>query len=158
MARKTTESWARYGRRFLLRLSLKRPAEKEVMDEFDRRSALLGKPDKEYLKLCLTVGNQILSAKALSSVSVALSSNESNNTQKNHEGVLPRVSQVETPKETAQPAAEIGPVAKPSDSDEVLSVSEPTPIARAPAPAPADEQADLPVSAKDALGGLMRHG
>lgn len=156
MARKTTESWARYGRRFLLRLSLKRPAEKEVMDEFDRRSALLGKPDKEYLKLCLTVGNQILSAKALSSVSVALSSNESNNTQKNHEGVLPRVSQVETPKETAQPAAKIGSAAKPSD--EVLSVSEPTPIARAPAPAPADEQADLPVSAKDALGGLMRHG
>lgn len=82
MARTTSKSWERYGRRFLLRLSFKRPAELAVMDEFDRRSAELGKPDKEYLKLCLSVGNQILSAKALGSVSVALSNNESNNTQK----------------------------------------------------------------------------
>lgn len=52
MARTTSKSWERYGRRFLLRLSFKRPAELAVMDEFDRRSAELGKPDKEYLKLC----------------------------------------------------------------------------------------------------------
>ena len=96
MARTTSKSWERYGRRFLLRLSFKRPAELAVMDEFDRRSAELGKPDKEYLKLCLSVGNQILSAKALGSVSVALSNNESNNTQKDEVRFSSNESRVET--------------------------------------------------------------
>lgn len=148
MARTSSKSWERYGRRFLLRLSFKRPAELAVMDEFDRRSAELGKPDKEYLKLCLAVGNQILSAKALGSVRVALSNNESNNTRKDEARFSDNESRVETTVVGRQQAQEPEP---PSVSrNAVQQECEAT-------PPPATEQVRAP-SAKGLLGGIMRHG
>lgn len=148
MARTTSKSWERYGRRFLLRLSFKRPAELAVMDEFDRRSAELGKPDKEYLKLCLSVGNQILSAKALGSVSVALSNNESNNTQKDEVRLSNNGSRTQTTVVEQQQAQEPEPQSVPRNA--ARQEPEETP------PAPA-EQGRAP-SARGLLGGLMRHG
>ncbi|AFK73066.1 TPA: hypothetical protein L4623_005346 [Pseudomonas aeruginosa] len=148
MARTTSKSWERYGRRFLLRLSFKRPAELAVMDEFDRRSAELGKPDKEYLKLCLSVGNQILSAKALGSVSVALSNNESNNTQKDEVRFSSNESRVETTVVEQQQAQEPEPPSVPRNAAQQE---------REATPPPAAEQGRAP-SAKGLLGGLMRHG
>ncbi|MBO8305139.1 hypothetical protein [Pseudomonas aeruginosa] len=148
MARTTSKSWERYGRRFLLRLSFKRPAELAVMDEFDRRSAELGKPDKEYLKLCLSVGNQILSAKALGSVSVALSNNESNNTQKDEVRFSNNESRVETTVVEQQQAQEPEPPSVPRNAAQQE---------REATPPPAAEQGRAP-SAKGLLGGLMRHG
>ncbi|HFH3476853.1 hypothetical protein [Pseudomonas aeruginosa] len=147
MARTTSKSWERYGRRFLLRLSFKRPAELAVMDEFDRRSAELGKPDKEYLKLCLSVGNQILSAKALGSVSVALSNNESNNTQKDETRISGNESRMETTV-VGQQAQEPEPPNVPRNTAQQE---------REATPKPAAEQGRAP-SAKGLLGGLMRHG
>lgn len=147
MARTTSKSWERYGRRFLLRLSFKRPAELAVMDEFDRRSAELGKPDKEYLKLCLSVGNQILSAKALGSVSVALSNNESNNTLKDETRVSSNESRVETTV-VEQQAQEPKPPSVPRNAAQQEREATPPPVA---------EHGRAP-SAKGLLGGLMRHG
>jgi hypothetical protein len=77
-------SWERFGRRFELRLSLKNQDEKDVMDEYDRRSLLLGKNDKEFMKSCLIAGFKILYKTGNDSSSVALSNNESNNTQTEH--------------------------------------------------------------------------
>ncbi|KAG0189380.1 hypothetical protein DFQ28_003506 [Apophysomyces sp. BC1034] len=78
-------NWGRYGRRFLLRLSLKRPEEVAVMDEYDRRSYLLGKDDKEFLKACLIAGYKVLSGKEIFYDDIELSDNESNNTKKEHQ-------------------------------------------------------------------------
>lgn len=86
MPRKVGDSWERFGRRFILRLSFKRPEEKAVMEEFDRRSALVGKPDKEFLKRCLVFGYEVLSNRAIDTKYLVLSTNESNNTQKEHSG------------------------------------------------------------------------
>ncbi|MFM0265537.1 hypothetical protein [Paraburkholderia sediminicola] len=82
MSIKRGESWERYGRRFHLRLSYKRPMEKAVMDEFDRRSTLLEKDDKEFLRMCLVVGYQVIAGQANRPLELALSTNESNNTPK----------------------------------------------------------------------------
>lgn len=84
METKRGSSWSRYGRRFHLRLSYKRPMEEAVMSEYDRRSLLLGKDDKEFLKMCLVVGYQVIAAQSNNALQLALSANESNNTQKEH--------------------------------------------------------------------------
>ncbi|CAJ4321039.1 Uncharacterised protein [Burkholderia pseudomallei] len=82
METKRGSSWSRYGRRFHLRLSYKRPMEEAVMSEYDRRSRLLGKDDKEFLKMCLVVGYQVIAAQGNNALQLALSTNESNNTRK----------------------------------------------------------------------------
>ncbi|MCC9290088.1 hypothetical protein [Pseudomonas aeruginosa] len=148
MASTTSKSWERYGRRYLLRLSFKRPAELADMDEFDRRSAELGKPDKEYLKLCLSVGIQILSAKASGSVSVALSNNESNNTQKDEVRFSSNDSRVETTVLEQQQGQEPEPPSVPWNAAQ---------HEREATPPPGAEQG-RPPSAKGLLGGLMWHG
>ncbi|MDR8877562.1 hypothetical protein [Burkholderia multivorans] len=91
METKRGSSWSRYGRRFHLRLSYKRPMEEAVMSEYDRRSHLLGKDDKEFLKMCLVVGYQVIAAQGNGALQLALSTNESNNTRKEQpiESVVP---------------------------------------------------------------------
>ena len=86
MPREVGKTWERYGRRFNLRLSLKRPDEVAVMNEYDRRSELLGQDDKEFLKSCLIAGFRVLSNEGLPNNSVALSTNESNNNEKQQSG------------------------------------------------------------------------
>lgn len=54
------DSWDRWGRKVSLRFSVKRPEESQVMDEYDRRSKLIGKEDKEFLKACLLAGYAVL--------------------------------------------------------------------------------------------------
>lgn len=136
MPREIGKSWERFGRRFVLRLSLKRPEEAAVMGEYDRRSELLGKDDKEFLKSCLIVGYKILSAQASGTQHLALSNNESNNTQKEHDGVLANESRVE---QVSQPRA-AGAVTEPSRAEA------------------GDAQVSKAVPARAFLGGLMKHG
>lgn len=136
MPRDTGKSWGRYGRRFLLRLSLKRPEEVAVMDEYDRRSDLLGKDDKEFLKACLIAGYKVLSGRALGTDPIALSANESNNTQKE------QVPRLDNESGDAVPAQQPAPAAA-----ELSRMSH-----------QADGQTSKAVPAKSVLGGLMRHG
>lgn len=136
MPREIGKSWERFGRRFVLRLSLKRPEEAVVMDEYDRRSALLGKDDKEFLKTCLVVGYKVLVSQALNPQQLALSDNESNNTQKEQVATLANGSRVEHARQSEAAGA-----------------------AAAPSPAEADDaQASKAVPARAFLSGLMRHG
>jgi len=130
MPREEGTSWERFGRRFNLRLSLKRPEEKALMDEYDRRSELLGKDDKEFLKNCLVVGFRILVNEGVFNNNVALSSNESNNTGK------------QQPDHTST-----------NVSDDAASA---TLAASVTSPVPAEAAAPA-VPAKSVLGGLMRH-
>jgi len=130
MPREEGSSWERFGRRFNLRLSLKRPEEKALMDEYDRRSELLGKDDKEFLKNCLVAGFRILVNEGISNNHIALSSNESNNTGK---------------QQTVAASANVS-----SDAEPVRLT--------APVSAPVQAEATAPaVPAKSVLGGLMRH-
>ncbi|MCM3609249.1 hypothetical protein M4D49_27565 [Cupriavidus pauculus] len=136
MPREIGKSWERFGRRFVLRLSLKRPEEAAVMGEYDRRSELLGKDDKEFLKSCLIAGYKVLTSQAFDTQHLALSNNESNNTQKEHGGVLANESRVE---QVSQPSV-------------AGAASE---ARRAEA---ADAQVSKAVPARAFLGGLMKHG
>jgi hypothetical protein len=128
MPREVGKTWERFGRRFHIRLSLKRPAEVELMDEYDRRSEILGKEDKEFLKDCLVAGFRVLTNKGNSNNHVDLSSNEINNTGKQHAAHQPVSGNGGEVKTTAG-----SPVA-----DEV--------------------PASTGVPAKLVLGGLMKHG
>ena len=130
MPREVGTTWERYGRRFNIRLSLKRADEKALMDEYDRRSELLGKDDKEFLKSCLVAGFRILSSEGVSNNHVALSSNESNNTVKQH--LVHATSHV-----GGNAGAAVAP-------DVPVAV----PVTEASAPV---------VPAKSVLGGLMQH-
>ena len=94
------------------------------------------------------MGNQILSAKALGSVSVALSNNESNNTQKDEVRFSSNESRVETTVVEQQQAQEPEPPSVPRNAAQQE---------REATPPPAAEQGRAP-SAKGLLGGLMRHG
>ncbi|CAG9170061.1 hypothetical protein [Cupriavidus pinatubonensis] len=136
MPREIGKSWERFGRRFVLRLSLKRPEEAVVMDEYDRRSALLGKDDKEFLKSCLVAGYKVLVSQAFDTHALALSNNESNNTQKEQGSVLANESLVEQVSQSRATGAAIEP-----------SLAE-----------VADAQASKAVPARAFLGGLMKHG
>jgi len=130
MPREEGSSWERFGRRFNLRLSLKRPEEKALMDEYDRRSELLGKDDKEFLKNCLVAGFRILVNEGILNNHVASYSNESNNTVK---------------QQTVAASAKVS------------SDVEPVRLA-APVSAPVQVEAAAPaVPAKSVLGRLMRH-
>lgn len=130
MPREVGTTWERYGRRFNIRLSLKRTEEKALMDEYDRRSELLGKDDKEFLKSCLVAGFRLLANEGVSNNHVALSSNESNNTVKQH---LVHA----TPNAGGDAGAAVAAVA--------------------PVAAPVVEAAAPAVPAKSVLGGLMQH-
>ncbi len=136
MDREVGKSWARYGRRFVLRLSFKRPEEVAVMDEYDRRSKLLGKDDKEFLKDCLVVGCRLLLNKDISINTIALSTNESNNTQKEHyASVLPNESN------------STGSTARSGTDQETSGREKKT----------GSKSVDLAVPAKSVLGNLMKH-
>lgn len=136
------KSWERFGRRFILRLSLKKPEEVAVMNEYDRRSELLGKEDKEFLKACLIAGYKVLANKGIAIDPIALSTNESNNTQK-------------------EQAASTSP--NESHAEKVTVVAAVTPVHSAAMPATdeppvASSNEGSGVAAKRILGGLMKHG
>lgn len=136
------KSWERFGRRFILRLSLKKPEEVAVMNEYDRRSELLGKEDKEFLKACLIAGYKVLANKGIAIDPIALSTNESNNTQKEQTAST-------SPNE--------------SHAEKVTVVAAVTPVHSAAMPATdeppvASSNEGSGVSAKRILGGLMKHG
>lgn len=91
MAKERGASWERYGRRFIVRLSLKQEEQRALLEEYDRRTALLGSEDKDFLVACLVAGFRVLTdrvrvmdVRAEQSIMtpdpVALSANESNNT------------------------------------------------------------------------------
>ncbi|MDH0341968.1 hypothetical protein [Chromobacterium haemolyticum] len=138
MPKAVGKSWERYGRRFSLRLSLKRLEEVAIMNEYDRRSELLGKEDKEFLKSCLVAGFKVLTNKDFCSNELASLSNESNNTPKEHSvTVLPNGSREETAATVDTPPPAPSTIAK---------------------PAPELSRQGSGVPAKGVLGGLMKHG
>lgn len=136
------KSWERFGRRFILRLSLKKPEEVAVMKEYDRRSELLGKEDKEFLKACLIAGYKVLANKGFVSDPIALSTNESNNTQKEHAAIVP-------PNESHAEKVTAVAAVQPAQSVAMPATDEP-PIA--------SSNEGSGVSARGILGGLMKHG
>lgn len=112
------------------------------MDEYDRRSELLGKEDKEFLKACLIAGYKVLANKGIDHDPIALSTNESNNTQK-------------------EQASSASP--NKSRAEKVAVVTAVTPVHSAVMPATdeppvASSNEGSGVSAKKILGGLMKHG
>lgn len=73
--------------KLVLRLSASQPDEARLLADFEKRSGRLGRPDSEYLRRLALVGHALLSLvhPDLSDTaleSVALSTNESNNTEK----------------------------------------------------------------------------
>jgi len=137
------KTWERFGRRFVLRLSLKREIEKSLLDEYDRRSAILGKEDKPFLRDCLIAGYQILINKGIDSVSIALSNNESNNTDQEQiiTAAVEATSKVKSVKKVEQPNVR------------AISTTQDQPKQAAPKV----EEAAGREPAKNFLGGLMKH-
>ena len=151
--KKEGATWDRFGRRFVVRLSLKRPEEKAILDEYDRRTELLGRKDMDYLKACLVVGHKILSNKGFDAQDIALSTNESNNTAA-EQLITPvpeaRVRKGTPKKPEVSPAQPLPPGA--GAGSEVAKQTE------TPGALPPQGGGAKPTPARALLGGLMKHG
>ena len=148
--KKEGATWERYGRRFVLRLSLKRPEEKAVLDEYDRRSEVLSRDDKDYLKACLIAGHKMLSNKGVDDQCIALLSNESNNTPA--EQLITPVPDVRARKSTSKKpeTSTVGPELPRAEAGVEGSTEAPVPVVPQGGPA-------TRTPAKALLGGLMKH-
>lgn len=79
---------SRYERRIQVRLSERKIDHQELLAEYDRRSKKLGKKDQDFLRLCMLSGYALIRGNRQSvSCDVALSDNESHNTEKQHSDV-----------------------------------------------------------------------
>lgn len=87
MAKQTEITWLRYGRRFgPIRLSFNRILDREFIKAYDKRCELLGiQTDNAFLRDCLLAGFKTLVNEGALMQTLAVSTNESHNTQKQHE-------------------------------------------------------------------------
>jgi len=138
------KSWGKFGRRFVVRLSYAKPEMKALMDEYDRRSQLIGAEDKAFLRECMLVGFKALCGEK----SNGITAHQNKSNYEYTDGGKLRESngsQAASDDESRRPVAE-------ASAQEKAPESPRQPVETAPA---SDQPA---IKASSLLGGLMQHG